>query len=286
MKNLVIFGKNGQISNALIHEFKNNYVNFNIIIYDSKDIDFTQIEALWNFLNNLNFPIDAIINCVGYTNVDQAEIEQEKCDLINHLAVKKIAFYCFQKNIKLIHFSTDYVFDGKGNEAFEENNANNLHPINFYGKTKLLAEHAIINSGCDYLIIRVSWVYDHRNSSKNFVNTIKNLALTNEELKIVDDQIGSPTSAEFIAKHTAKILYDIFYCNNIEYQHKFYRRILHLNNSIFISWFDFASQIIDEMLKSGIEIKTQKLTRIQTKDYNYKANRPLNSRLKTEFDFK
>ena len=147
MTNIHIIGKNGQIANALIENFKLEKTGFNILVKDSSELDFSKPETLKENLKNISNSIDLIINCAGYTNVDKAEDEQELCDNINHQAVKILADFCKEKNILLIHYSTDYVFDGSGDKAFDEDNQENLHPLNYYGKTKLLSEQALQNSG-------------------------------------------------------------------------------------------------------------------------------------------
>ena len=278
MKNIIIFGLNGQISSALIKKLALE-TSYNITVFSSKDVDFSNLEQLKYFLNNLNIAIDLIINCCAYTNVDKAEEETEICDKINHQAVKIIADFCNQKVIKFIHYSTDYVFDGKGDQPFEANNQDNLHPINYYGLSKLNGEKAILNSNCDYLIIRVSWVFDHNPQHRNFYNTIKKLALQKEELQIIDDQIGSPTSADFIAEKTILILKEI-----PKKPQFFTKKIIHLNNGVFMSWYDFAVKIINELQQSGVEVLVKKITRIKSLDYNSKAKRPLNSRLKNTIE--
>jgi len=282
-KNIAIFGENGQVANALIKKFSESS-QFNIAVFNHHDCDFANLSNLKNFLNNFQQTSDIIINCVAYTNVDLAEDENELCDKINHQAVKILADFCHKNNIKLIHYSTDYVFDGYGLEPFTEDNTKNLHPLNFYGKSKLAGEIAIQNSGCDYLIIRLSWVYDNRSNSKNFVNTITRLAQNLEELKIVCDQIGSPTDADFVAKNTIKIIHDILSptCENAK---NFHNRILHMNNGIFMSWFDFAKKIIDNLIKNNVAVKVKNIIPIKSSEYKTKAVRPLNSRLQSIINF-
>jgi dTDP-4-dehydrorhamnose reductase len=282
-KNIVIFGKNGQVANALIQKFS-EITKFNIAVFNHHDCDFANLSNLKNFLNNCQQTFDIIINCVAYTNVDLAEDEKELCDKINHQAVKILADFCHERNIKLIHYSTDYVFDGSGIEPFAEDNTKNLHPLNYYGKSKLAGEIAIQKSGCDYLIIRLSWVYDNRKTSKNFVNTISRLAQNLEEIKIVNDQVGSPTDADYVAKNTVKIIHDILSptCENAK---NFHNRILHMNNGIFMSWYDFAKNIVDDLVKNNIAVKVKNILPIKSSEYQTKAMRPLNSRLKSNINF-
>ena len=283
MTKILIIGKNGQIASALIESFKLEKTGFNILVKDSSELDFSKPETLKENLKNISNSIDLIINCAGYTNVDKAEDEQELCDNINHQAVKILADFCKEKNILLIHYSTDYVFDGSGDKAFDEDNQENLHPLNYYGKTKLWAEEALKNSGCDYLIFRISWIYDNRKESKNFVNTIKRLALEKEEINVVDDQIGSPTSAEFVALNTIRFIKKIIVenagDNSIKFDRNLINQIYHLNNGEFVSWHGFACKIIADLQKTSSAIILKKINKIPTSEYKTKAMRGLNSRL-------
>jgi dTDP-4-dehydrorhamnose reductase len=164
------------------------------------------------------------------------------------------------------------VFDGSGDDPFAEDNIKNLNPLNFYGKTKLAAERAIIGSRCNYLILRTSWVYDE--SGKNFVNTIKKLAQEKDEMSVVCDQVGSPTSARFIAKNTFKIIEKLTAKDAI-----FPSGIYHLTEAKNISWYDFAVEIIEELKAKGKIVKIKKIIPIKTSKYQSLAARPLNSRL-------
>ena len=285
--NILIIGKNGQIANALIESFKLEKTGFNVLVKDSSDLDFSEPLSLKENLKNISSSINLIINCAGYTNADKAEEEQELCDNINHQAVKILADFCKEKNILLIHYSTDYVFDGGGDKPFNEDNQENLHPLNYYGKTKLLAEEALKNSGCDYIIFRISWIYDNRKESKNFVNTIKRLALEKEEISVVDDQIGSPTSAEFVASNTIRFIKKITLENfgkndgenSIKFDKDLINQIYHLNNGENISWYDYACKIVADLQKNSSIIKLKKINKIPSSEYKAKAIRGLNSRL-------
>jgi len=258
MKKIIIFGKNGQLANAFL-QIPTLIADF----YDSSRVNFSDIVGLKFFLDNLSSKPDIIINCSAYTNVDKAEDEQGLCNTINHLAVEVLANFCFLHNIRLIHYSTDYVFNGSGSLPFTEEDTQNLQPLNFYGATKLLAEQKISQSKCSHLIFRVSWLFDRRPTSKNFVNTILRLAQERETLKIVDDQIGSPTLVDFVAQNTLLSL-DIP------------SGIYHLNNGIYMSWYQFAQQIINN---SQQQFMLKQLLPIASSDYTTKATRPLNSRL-------
>ena len=287
MTNILIIGKNGQIANALIENFKLEKTGFNVLIKDSSELDFSNSITLRENLNNISTSIDLIINCAGYTNVDKAEEEQELCDQINHQAVKILAEFCKEKNILLIHYSTDYVFDGSGDKPFDEDNQENLQPLNYYGKTKLLAEQALKNSGCNYVIFRISWIYDSRSTTKNFVNTIKRLALEKEEINVVDDQIGSPTSAEFVASNTIrfirKITVENFGDNSIKFDKNLTNQIYHLNNGELVSRYQQAEQIFTYLKRSKIIIKLKKIVAIKSDSSQFsKIKKPLNCRLNNE----
>ena len=285
--NILIIGKNGQIANALIENFKLEKTGFNVLVKDSSELDFSKPNTLKENLKNISSSINLIINCTGYTNVDKAEEEQELCDKINHQAVEILADFCKERNILLIHYSTDYVFDGSGDKPFDEDNQENLQPLNHYGKTKLLSEQALKNSGCDYLIFRISWIYDNRPTSKNFVNTIKRLALEKEEINVVDDQIGSPTSAEFVVSNTIRFIKKITLENfggndgenSIKFDEKLINQIYHLNNGEFVSWHEFACRIVADLQKNSSAIKLKKINKIPSSEYKTKAIRGLNSRL-------
>ena len=291
MTNILIIGKNGQIANALIENFKLEKTGFNVLVKDSSELDFSKPNILTENLKNISTSINLIINCAGYTNVDKAEEEQELCDNINHQAVKILADFCKEKNILLIHYSTDYVFDGSGNKPFDEDNQENLQPLNYYGKTKLLSEQALKNSGCDYLIFRISWIYDNRTTSKNFVNTIKKLALEKEEISVVDDQIGSPTSAEFVASNTIRFIKKITLENfdkntgenSIKFDKDLINQIYHLNNGENISRHQQAEEIFTYLKRSRIIIKLKKINSIKSDSSQFSLiKKPKNCQLNNE----
>ena len=266
IKNIIIFGKNGQVGSNLINLFENDYPHFNISSYNSKLVNFNSLSAVKDFLDNLNIIPDLIINAAAYTAVDKAEEEKQIAENINFKAVQIIADFCARKQVKLIHYSTDYVFNGAGNEAFEEDNISCLQPLNFYGKTKFEGEKAIISSGCNYIIFRTSWVYSEK--GRNFVNTMIRLLQEKEELSIVSDQIGSPTYAKDIASYTITMI-----------NKKFISGIYHLTNSGYCSWYDFTKAIANILKSKNIKLKTEKIIPVKTADYRTLAQRPLNSRL-------
>jgi len=265
MTKILVFGETGQLSQALLKILKQDK-QYQIISYSRADIDFNNIKNLAQFLNNLAYFPQFIFNCIAYTNVDKAEEEQEICNNINHLAVAVLAEFCQKNQIRLIHYSTDYVFDGSGDLPFLENNTNNLQPLNFYGKTKLWAEEKIVKSGCSYLIFRVSWLYNYNPNSKNFVNTITKLAQQKSTISVVGDQIGSPTDVDFVAKNSIKSL-------------SIPSGIYHLNNGIYMSWHLFACQILEKLKSIDQNIVLKDIVAIDSSQYPTKAMRPKNSRL-------
>ena len=245
MASIVVLGKSGQVAKALAE-----------VLPGAKFMGRTEFDMAEKLdLTKLGKP-DVIINAAAYTAVDKAESEPELCNRINHIAVAELAGYCAKNNITLVHYSTDYVFNGAGYEPFTEENTKDLFPLNTYGSTKLAGERAIATSGCKYYILRTSWVYSHEGA--NFVKTMLRLGAERTELKIVNDQIGSPTLAADIAENTLKLL-----GSNAPYG------IYNFVPDAQLSWADFAHMIIPGT----------KIIPIPSSEYPTPAQRPLNSRL-------
>jgi dTDP-4-dehydrorhamnose reductase len=212
-----------------------------------------------------------IVNAAAYTAVDKAEEEVNRATLINSTAVGIIAEEAKKLNALLVHYSTDYVFDGKKSNGYDENDLTN--PLSIYGKTKLEGENKIIESSCNHLIFRTSWIYSTRGS--NFIKTMIRLANEREELRIVSDQIGSPTSADFIADVTAHCIVQSL--NDKKYG------VYNLTSSGEISWHGLAKFAINELQKTGINFKTipNNIIPITTEEYPLPAERPKCSELNT-----
>ena len=212
-----------------------------------------------------------IVNASAYTAVDKAEVEIEKATLINVTAIETIAKEAKKLNALLVHYSTDYIFDGKKSESYNETDSAN--PLSVYGQTKLAGENKIIESGCNHLIFRTSWVYSVR--GVNFINTIMRLAKEKKELRIISDQIGSPTSADFIADVTA-------HCIIQSLAEKKYG-IFNLTTEGAVSWHGLAKFVVSELYNLGIKFKTtpDNITPISTEEYPLPAKRPLYSKLNT-----
>jgi dTDP-4-dehydrorhamnose reductase len=264
---VLVLGENGQVANALRAQFGDAFMYLG-----SKDANFLEPKSVLEALNRLKPTL--IINAAAYTAVDLAEKEQDQCRLINATTPGEIANWCSKNNAKLVHFSTDYVFNGRGTEPWIEDSPTD--PINFYGLTKLEGEKAIQQVLKEHYIFRVSWVYSPW--GKNFVKTILRLAQEREELSIVNDQIGAPTDAREIARF-------IFEGLNTEFN------AIKLNSGLYnlafqspLSWYEFAIRIIERAKLVGLPIKVKEVKAIATSQYPTPAVRPLNSRMKTGSD--
>jgi dTDP-4-dehydrorhamnose reductase len=218
-----------------------------------------------------------IVNAAAFTAVDKAESEPDLAFLINSEAVDLLAKEASLLNAWFIHYSTDYVFDGAKERAYVETDA--TAPLGIYGKTKLAGEEAIRAAGCRHLIFRTSWVYAARGN--NFVKTMLRLAREREEIKVVCDQIGAPTSAELLADATACCLYRLQYDATFASQQS---GTYNLAASGSTSWHGFAQFILDEALRLGVRLRatSENVLAIPTSDYPLPAKRPANSRLATK----
>lgn len=225
--NILITGSNGQLGN----EFRvasSNYP-FNFIFTDVNELDISNAADLERFIQTQK--IDYIINCAAYTQVDKAEEEEDLAIKINHTAVKNLAEAAKRNGAKLIHISTDYVFDGIKNRPYVETDPK--APLGIYGISKLAGEKAIIREGGDYLIIRTSWLYS--SFGNNFVKTMRKLTAEREELNVVFDQVGTPTYAADLANTILTIIDKNGVDNNTG--------IYHYSNEGVCSWYDFAEEI-------------------------------------------
>lgn len=206
-----------------------------------------------------------IVNPAAYTAVDKAEIEVAQAFAINATAPGILAEEAKRLGALLVHFSTDYVFDGSKKEAYTESDAPS--PLGNYGRSKLAGEQAIQLSGCRHLIFRTCWVYGLR--GHNFLRTILKLASERDELRIVNDQIGSPTWSRFIADVTSLALA----------RYAGQQGIYHLAASESTSWYGFAREIVNTAVLLGLISGSPAMTAISTNEYPTPARRPLNSRL-------
>ena len=226
MKKILVTGATGQLGSELL-VLSSNYSQYDWFFADRIQITLDDLEVLEKQLTSIQ--PDIIFNCGAYTAVDKAESEKELAYAVNHLAVELIARYAQQNDVKLIHISTDYVFDGTSSVALNEEAETN--PINVYGASKRAGEVACINKNPNSIIIRTSWVYSK--FGNNFVKTMQRLMQERESLNVVNDQTGSPTYAADLAKAMMDIL---------ESQ-KWIPGIYNYSNEGEISWYEFALSI-------------------------------------------
>jgi dTDP-4-dehydrorhamnose reductase len=215
---------------------------------------------------------DLIVNPAAYTAVDRAEDERELAFLVNAEAPGVIADWAAQRQIPLVHFSTDYVFDGQGAEPWRENSPTG--PLSTYGASKLAGETLIRGAGGPHLIIRTSWVYAARGT--NFLRTIARLAREQTDLKIVADQFGSPTSARVIAEAVAAVLASG--TGNLRERFAKAQGCLNVAAADETSWHGFACAIVDGLRSRHVRLAVQSVMPLRTEEYPTKARRPHNSR--------
>lgn len=269
MKRILLFGKNGQVG----WELQRSLTPLGELIAlhtTSTDFcgDLTDLAGIQQTIRKI--APDIIVNAAAYTAVDKAESEPELTHLLNAQAPGVIAHEAKQLNAWLIHYSTDYVFNGRGDQPFVETDS--TEPLNTYGKTKLAGEKNIQASGCLHLIFRTSWVYSA--NGNNFIKTILHLAQQRDKLTVVNDQIGSPTGAELIADITAFALLTTKQKPEIS-------GLYHLTANGSTSWYEFAKFILNsaENANLPLKIKSSALQPIASSDFPSAAQRPFNSRL-------
>lgn len=261
--NICVLGANGQLGQEFkaISEF---FPNFAFDFYSKDNLDISNVEQVKSVFNENTY--NAVINCAAYTNVEGAESNTELANLINGTFVGDLASICSEKKMILVHFSTDYVFDGDSKTPYKESDKTN--PINAYGASKLMGENKILEKSTEFLIFRTSWLFSSFGS--NFVKTMLKLGLEKDEISVVSDQIGSPTYARDLAFDVLigleKILIENLKLNSGVY---------HYANDNTVSWEEFAKEIF-KMKKMDCKVNP-----VLTKDYITKAKRPLWSVLST-----
>lgn len=226
--NILITGANGQLGTEMRNVSAGSKDKY--IFTDVAELDITDAVAVDRFVASEK--LDVIVNCAAYTNVDKAEDDEQAADLINHKAVAILATTAAKYGATLIHISTDYVFDGSSTIPYRENNATS--PIGAYGRTKLSGERAVIESGCRYLIFRTAWLYSPY--GKNFMKTMIKLTAEKDNINVVFDQVGTPTSAADLAA----LIYVVITDRMLDRQ-----GIYHFSNEGVCSWYDFAVEVRD-----------------------------------------
>jgi len=234
---IVLFGKKGQVGYEL-----SLYLQTigHVIAFDTEDADFTRPESVTQILRRYSPRI--IVNAAAYTAVDKAESDEQNAFLVNAETPRILAEYAAAEQAVLIHYSTDFVFDGKLDRPYRESDA--ASPLGVYGKTKLQGDQAILASGAAAIIFRTSWVYGMR--GKNFLLTMLRLAHEREQMKVVDDQLGSPVWCRHIAMTTQMVLQKLIQqfpdLQNIDAQ---YLGLFNLTAADHTSWYHFARRILE-----------------------------------------
>ena len=268
---ILLFGKGGQVG----WELQRSLAPLGELVAldsDSKEQcgDFTHLDHIAETVRSI--APDVIVNAAAYTAVDKAESEPERVRTINALAPGVLAQEARRLDSWLIHYSTDYVFDGGGSTPWLETDS--TRPLNVYGSTKLAGEEAIRVAGCRHLIFRTSWVYSARGG--NFARTMLRLAGERDRLTVIDDQIGAPTGADLLADITSHAI-------RTTLQRPELSGLYHLSAAGETSWHGYACLILDLARQCGVKLKAtgENVTPVQSSAFPSPARRPLNSRLDT-----
>lgn len=264
---ILLIGKNGQVG----WELERSLMPIGrVVAVDRKLMDLRNADAIRETIQQHKPNI--IVNAAAYTAVDKAEQEVDLAMQVNAVALGVMAEEAKKQNALLVHYSTDYVFDGTKLSAYTESDEPN--PINAYGKSKLAGEQAIQNVNGHYIILRTSWVYGLRGS--NFLLTMLNLMKERQSLSVVSDQIGTPTWSRLIAEISIQVINQAWMKKK---RGDFTSGLYHLTASGETSWYEFASTIADIALAQGMDLKIANINPIHAADYSTPAKRPLNSRL-------
>ena len=256
MIQVLVTGANGQLGHSLQARAK-DYPAFAFHFTDVDTLDLCDAEAVRRYV--VNNRVSYILNCAAYTAVDKAESNEALCVRINSDAVRNLGEAAQEVGAKVIHISTDYVFDGEGTRPWEPDDPV-VKPLNVYGQTKYEGELAVEKYTDKYYIVRIAWVFGV--NGKNFIKTMLNLGKTHDTLTVVDDQIGTPTYTYDLAK----LLVDML-------EKEEYGKYHVTNEGGYISWCDFAKEIFRQ---AGMDVK---VTPVSSDQYPAKAKRPSNSRM-------
>lgn len=268
--NVLILGNRGQLGLELTRLFSALHLVYGV---DRNELDICDQSAVLKLLDK--FSPDVIINAAAYTAVDLAEQEQDRCFAVNYQAPVFIAEQALERGLGLIHFSTDYVFDGELNRPYKETDKAN--PLSVYGLSKLQADDAILQLESAAWIFRTSWVYAAH--GKNFYLTMKKLLREKDSVNVIDDQIGVPTSVTVITDLISAIIKSCD-CRNVNYMYET-RGLYHMTCKGQASWYSFAKAIAEELQQAGEQVAS--VNAIATKDYPCAARRPAYSVLDTSY---
>lgn len=253
MNNILVTGSTGQLGSDVVKELLKR--GYSTLSPNRSELNLCSEDNIRNYILNSN--CEAIVHCAAYTQVDKAEDEKDLCIKINATATKHIAKCAKILDIPMIYISTDYVFDGTKDGKYTENDETN--PINIYGESKLAGEKYVQEILDKYYIVRTSWVFNI--NGKNFIETMLRLSKTNNQLSIVNDQIGSPT----YTKDLSRLLVDMLETSKYG--------LYHATNEGYCSWYEFANTIF-KLANINIDIKA-----INSNEYASRAKRPMNSKL-------
>lgn len=257
---VLVTGAKGQLGYDVVLELKK--CGFDAVDVDILEMDITNEKEVEKKILEIN--PDSIIHCAAFTAVDKAEEEKEVAYLVNVKGTENIVKVCSKLNCKLIYISTDYVFDGKGTKPFLPENKRN--PLNQYGLTKYQAEVLVEKHVERFFIVRISWVFGV--NGNNFVKTMLKLAKNKNELTVINDQIGTPTYTVDLSR----LLVDMIQTDKYGHYHA-------TNEGGFISWYDFACEIVKQASFYDEDYKKVNIIPVSSENYLTKAKRPLNSRL-------
>ncbi len=264
---VLVTGVKGQLGFDVVNELKEK--NIEAVGVDIEEMDITDKSSVNKVIKDVN--PDAVIHCAAWTAVDAAEDEdkKEKVKLVNVYGTQNIAYVCKELDIKMMYISTDYVFNGKGTTPWQPD-CKDYAPQNVYGQTKLNGELAVSNTLDKFFIVRIAWVFGK--NGNNFIKTMLKVGKTHNQLKVVADQIGTPTYTYDLAK----LLASMIVTDKYGYYHA-------TNEGGYISWWDFTKEIFKQATELGYERYSEKnitVTPVTTEEYGVsKAKRPFNSRL-------
>lgn len=272
---ILVTGKNGQLGFELQRSlglFANDGIE--VVAVGTGDCNLADVEAVRTLIREIRPRV--IVNAAAYTAVDKAESEPELAMAVNGTAPGVLGEEAARIGAWVVHYSTDYVFDGKSKQPYREDDA--THPLSVYGRSKRAGEVALQESGAQHLILRTSWVLGVHGG--NFAKTILRLAAERESLNVVADQFGAPTSTALLADATAQLLRQAY----TDGETNFLFGLYHLAASGDTNWCDYARFVVGEALAAGATLKLQPdaIHPITTADYPLPAPRPANSRLNTE----
>ena len=270
---ILLLGSQGQIGKCLSDQL---IYNKNEVIFSSRsDLDITDLKSTFKYISSIK--PDVLINAIAYTSVDAAEENEVDVHLVNNIAISNIAKICKKIDCLLVHFSSDYIFDGTSKSPYKEDSVTN--PLSIYGKSKLDSEMVILTSNCKSLIIRTGWVYSEYGN--NFMKTMLKLAYRNSEISVVNDQIGCPTYAQDIAISTLTMI------NKVQ-NHEDLLGIYNYCGDISCSWYDFCVNIFKYAANYNYSTPDF-INAISTDEYQTLAERPKYSvlnckKIKASFD--